>query len=83
MSQKLGEIEHLGIGADGVQVIEAEGASGDEQVGTEADGTDKLSQCMRELLKEGSKDFASFYAANAPAGEQYYGGIVKAYQALK
>ena len=51
--------------------------------GTAAEGTDKLSQCMRELLKEGSKDFASFYAANAPAGEQYYGGIVKAYQALK
>ena len=51
--------------------------------GTAADGTDKMSQCMRELLKEGSKDFASFYAANAPACEKYYDSIIQAYKNLK
>jgi len=42
-------------------------------------GSDMIAQCCRELLKENSKDFASYYAANAPAAEANYNSIIEQY----
>lgn len=42
----------------------------------------KLSQCLQELFKKKSTDFASYYATNAPAAEVYLTEIVDAYLAL-
>ena len=41
----------------------------------------KLSQCLQELLKKDSKDFASYYATYASAGEEYLTEVINKYLA--